>query len=483
MCPYLILFMAAGISCLAGEIKEPNVAGGFYPADREALSQKIDGFFTLVNPEPIAGDIFCLISPHAGYDFSGQIAAYGYKLIKDKPYKVAIVLAPSHYYPLNGVSVYASGVFRTPLGDLQIDEDFASKLTGKCENISFQPLAFQKEHSLEVQLPFLQKSLADFKIVPIIVGQCDFQTLQNLSNLLVSAIGRRKDVLLVASSDFYHGYDWQEAEAVDSLSISSLEEMSAQDTYDKLTGGSIQMCGGLPVVTAMLTSEALGHKKIKILKHTNSANVTGRKIKGSWTVGYVSAVIDQEKSEADMLNDNQKKRLLEIARKTIEEYLTTSKIPEFKEDDPKLKEIRGAFVTLHKHGYLRGCIGNIIGQEPLYLTVRNMAIESATGDPRFPKVTKDELKDIEIEISALSPLKKIKDISEFELGTHGVIVRQGWHQGVFLPQVAIETGWTKEEFLSNLCAQKAGLPADAWKFEATEKFIYSAVVFSEKEFR
>lgn len=182
-----------------------------------------------------------------------------------------------------------------------------------------------------------------------------------------------------------------------------------------------------------------------------------------------------------MLDTSQKKRLLEIARQSITEYLSSGKRISLNEDDPKLNEISGAFVSLHKHAELRGCIGNIVGQRPLVETVRDMAIESATGDPRFPKVETNELKDIEIEISVLSPLRKITDINEIKLGVHGVLVRRGWQSGVFLPQVATETGWGKEEFLSNLCAHKAGLSADAWKDPKTEIFIFSAFVFSEKE--
>jgi len=143
----------------------------------------------------------------------------------------------------------------------------------------------------------------------------------------------------------------------------------------------------------------------------------------------------------------------------------------------------GAFVTLNEHGQLRGCIGNIIGRQPLYLTVRDMAIESATGDPRFPPVNLSELKEIEIEISVLSPLEKVDSADKIQLGIHGVIVKKGTNSGVFLPQVATETGWTKEEFLSQLCAQKAGLDPRAWKDKSTELYIFSAEVFSEKEIR
>jgi AmmeMemoRadiSam system protein A len=173
---------------------------------------------------------------------------------------------------------------------------------------------------------------------------------------------------------------------------------------------------------------------------------------------------------------------LEIARSSIETYLKTGKKLEVGEKDPVLGQNMGAFVTLHEHGQLRGCIGNLIGQQPLYLTIRDMAVESATGDPRFAPVGLAELKDIEIEISALSPMQRVDSADKIEIGKHGVMVRRGFNSGVFLPQVATETGWSKEEFLDELCAQKAGLPADAWKDKSTELYVFTAEVFSEKSY-
>lgn len=187
-----------------------------------------------------------------------------------------------------------------------------------------------------------------------------------------------------------------------------------------------------------------------------------------------------------MLNDEQKKKLLKIARETIETYIKEQRVAEFKEDDPALLEHCGAFVTLrnakskpHDGESLRGCIGHIISKEPLYRLVRDMAIASSTEDPRFPPITMNELKDIKIEISVLSQPKKIKDVKEIELGIHGVIIQKGFNQGVFLPQVAEETGWKKEEFLSNLCSHKAGLPPNAWKDKDTNIYIFEAEVFEE----
>jgi AmmeMemoRadiSam system protein A len=190
-----------------------------------------------------------------------------------------------------------------------------------------------------------------------------------------------------------------------------------------------------------------------------------------------------------MLNEEQKKKLLNIARQTIETYLKERKIAKFSEDDPELLKSYGAFVTLRKPGRnkkiddvesLRGCIGHIISKEPLYKVVRDMAIASSTEDTRFPPVTKEELKDIKIEISVLSKPQLIKNIDEFELGKHGVIVQKGFNQGVFLPQVATETKWNKKEFLSNLCLHKAGLPPDAWQDKDTKIYIFEAEVFEEE---
>ena len=169
-----------------------------------------------------------------------------------------------------------------------------------------------------------------------------------------------------------------------------------------------------------------------------------------------------------------------MARNTIETFVKTGKAPDITVKDARLNEIEGAFVTIRKHGALRGCIGNIIGQEPLVQTVRDMAVAAASQDPRFPPVTVAELKDIDLEISVLSQPRRIKDASEIEMGKHGVIVSQGKRQGVFLPQVADETGWSKEEFLSELCSQKAGLPADAWKSPDTGLYVFTADVFVEK---
>ncbi len=514
---FCILIFFFTLSGYAQDIKEPNVAGTFYPEDPQELSEMLDTFFAQANPQRIDGQILVLISPHAGYEFCGGVAGYGYKLIEGKPYKTVVIIGTSHYHRFKGISVFTKGSFKTPLGIVPVDEEFTKKLLDQSKGINFAPEVFLEEHSIEVQIPFLQKVLGNFsatknggpasatkiggyanifgvnyygwKIVPILIGEADFKNCRDLADVLISAIGDRNDVLIIASTDMYHGFDYQEAEIIDNLTLSYLKEMNPDIIYNKLISGTIQLCGGFGVVTAILAAKELNYNKLEVLKYTNSAEVTGQKIRGIRTVGYFSGVITkpsissqkQEKGEG-MLDNEQRKKLLKLARQSIEHYLTTGKKLEVFETDPAFIEKSGAFVTLHKRGKFQGCIGNYGGVQPLYLTVRDMAVEAAVNDPRSLPLRPSEIKDLEIEISVLSPLKKVSSADDVILGTHGVNIKRGFRSGVYLPQVARETGWTKEEFLSRLCAEKAGLPSDAWKDKDTEIYVFTAEVFSEKDY-
>jgi len=470
-------------NCLAS-VKQPEFAGQFYPAPKEELSKMIDNFLLNATPHLVSGEIFILISPHAGYGYSGLTAAYGYKLIKGKPYKTILILGTSHHKAFNGAAAYTQGSFATSLGVLKIDDDFIKNLIGKDPDIFADESAFNGEHSVEVQLPFLQKVLPSFsasggKIVPLIIGDCSLDTCKKIVSALKETIGASKDVLLVVSSDMYHGYDLKEADQVDKLTLEMIKKMDYEGLYYSLRDTKAQACGGFAVVIALKLAKEIGYDKVEVLNHTNSAVVTGENVNGQWTVGYASSVIYNSKGE-NMLNNQQKKKLLEIARASINTYLQTGKKMELSETDSVLKQEMGAFVTLNKHKELRGCIGNFSASQPLYLTVRDMAVAAAVDDPRFSALSLSELKDVEIEISVLSILEKVTSAEKIELGKHGVLVRRGNQSGVFLPQVAMETGWSKEEFLNNLCAHKAGLAANAWKDKDTQLYIFTADVFSEK---
>ena len=471
------------LNCLAS-VKQTDFAGQFYPAQKEKLTAMLDEFLDKAAINHIEGEILVLISPHAGYGYSGPTAAYGYKLIKGRPYKTIVILGTSHHKAFNGAAVYAQGSFETSLGLLKIDEEFANNLIGRCPDIFIDESAFGGEHSIEVQLPFLQSVLGDFTaierggIVPVVIGDCSLITCKKIASLFKEVIGVRKDVLIVVSTDLYHGYDIKEADKIDMLTLELIKKMDYEGLYYSLRDAKAQACGGFATVIALDIAKEIGYDKVEVLNHTNSAVVTGESANGQWTVGYASVVVYNPKGEY-MLNNQQRKKLLGIARASINTYLQSGKKMELSETDPLLNQEMGAFVTLNKHGKLRGCIGNLSASQPLYLTIGDMAVEAAVDDPRFPALTLSELKDVDIEISVLSPLKRVDSAQRIELGKHGVLVRKGYQSGVFLPQVATETGWSKEEFLNNLCAHKAGLAQDAWKDKNTELYIFDAEVFSE----
>ncbi len=469
-------------NCFASPVKQAEFAGQFYPQDKNELTKMIDGFLEKADSKPAAGDIFMLISPHAGYGFSGQTAAFAYKLIQDKFYKTVIILGTSHHKPFNGAAVYGSGAFATSLGRIDIDEEFVNSIIGKNPEVFIDESAFSNEHSVEVQLPFLQKVLPSTKIVPVVVGDCSLDSCKKIASVFNEAIGNSKDILVVVATDLYHGYDLQEADRVDAVTLDLIMKLDYDGLYYALRDEKAQACAGAAIVIALALAKDKKCQGVEVLSHTNSAIVTGKEVKGEWTVGYASCAITYPKG-INMLSIQQRKKLLGIARQSIQTYLQTGKKLQINEADPVLNQKMGAFVTLNQHQELRGCIGNLVGSQPLYLIVRDMAVEAAVDDPRFSPLSLKELEEVEIEISALSVLEKVPSADKIELGKHGVLVKKGFNSGVFLPQVATETGWSKEEFLNNLCAHKAGLPRDAWKDKNTELYIFSAEVFSEKDLK
>ncbi len=473
---FCLVFLNA-CSSGAQETKYPNVSGAFYPANPKVLSDKIDSFLSVAVVPQIEGNIIALISPHAGYEYSAAIAAHGYKLIQGKQYKTVIILAPSHYHNFIGISIWPQGKFNTPLGDIEVDADFAIQIMKKLDGARFVPEAFAREHSLEVQLPFVQKVLPGAKIVPIVMGSPNLSNSEDLAAALTEIIGNRDDVLIIASTDLSHYKPYLNANSIDKTTIGYFQNLDCKGLWQADLSGDAELCGIGPVMVVLAYAK-YNQAKIKILKHANSGDVTGDFSK---VVGYTSAVLyggDNPKGVA-MLTIEQKKTLLKIARESMENYVKTGKRKELTVDDPVLKKHQGAFVTLNKSGLLRGCIGRIVSDSPLYEVVSDMAIEAAIDDPRFPPVTAKELKDIEIDISALSPIEEIKDVNKIEVGKHGIIMRRGFFSGLLLPQVATEYGWDRETFLKHTCL-KAGLPEDAWKDKSTQISIFSAEVFSEK---
>ena len=467
------------------EIREPAVAGAFYPDRPEVLTRDVKRYLENAKKEKVEGEIVALIVPHAGYMYSGQVAAYAYRLIEGKTFDSVVLVGPSHRALFKGASLYDRGAYRTPLGLVPVDVDLSKRMMEGRKEIQFLPEAHAEEHSLEVQIPFLQMVFKSFKLVPIVVEPYwSWETCQTLASAMAEAV-RGKKVLLIASSDLSHFHSYEKAVELDKIVLSHIEKFDAEGLNRDLKQNRCEACGGGPILSIMLAAKALGANKGKVLKCLNSGDVTGDRTR---VVGYAAAVFyktaggtgkmkEEKKVGVDLgLSDQDKKSLHQIAKTVIENKVRGKAAPEFKVESPILKENRGAFVTIQKKGQLRGCIGYIEGQGPLYKTIEEMAEAAAFRDPRFVPVTEKELPDLEIEISVLTPLKKITDVNEIQVGKHGIYIKQGWLSGLLLPQVATEYGWDRQTFLGHTC-EKAGLPSNAWKDKNTDIYIFSADIF------
>ncbi len=478
------------------QTRKPAVAGQFYPGDPVALSKQLTDFFAKAGKEPIPGKVVALISPHAGYMYSGQVAAYAYKLLEGHSFETVVVISPSHIAYFKGASIYNGGFYETPLGTIPVDTAVAGEIADACQRVLLSnkghgSVGGRGEHALEVELPFLQLVLGKFKLVPIVVGDQDLATCEALAEALIKAL-KGKSALIVASTDLSHFHPYDEAVRLDNMVMDHVNSFDPKGLFADLTSGACEACGGGPVIATMLAAKGLGANKAKVLKYANSGDVSGDK---SSVVGYMAAVMydtgsiwkGEKKSEKENvkvelnLSEDDKKTLMHIARTTIEHKVRDKKVPAFEVNSPILKEKRGAFVTIHKQGQLRGCIGYIEAIKPLYVTIQEMAEAAACNDRRFPPVSSEELDLLDLEISVLTPLERIQDVNEIQIGKHGILLKKGYHQGVFLPQVATEQGWDRTTFLNQIC-YKAGIPDEnCWKGKDAEIFVFSAEVFEEKK--
>jgi AmmeMemoRadiSam system protein B/AmmeMemoRadiSam system protein A len=462
-------------SCEGKEYRESIHAGSWYPGTEEELTDNITMYLKKARSR-IQGEVYGLISPHAGYVYSAPVAAFAYKAIKGNKYDDVIVIGPSHRHGFFGASVDTLAGRRTPLGIVEFDGAMAKALIKSSSRITHEPAAHRQEHSIEIQIPFLQSVLREFKLVEIIMGTQDYETCEILSKAIIQA-SKGKRILVVASSDLSHYHSQNEAETLDNLVIEAVAKYDPRMLYNRLSTDSCEACGGGPIVTALLVAQEFGATLAEPVMYATSGTVSGDY---SQVVGYLAAVMYNKvptRVGVDLgFSDEDKAELKEIARTSVQAAVTGKKPPEPKKVSDNLKEPYGIFVTLNKHGDLRGCIGLFVSDQPLYKSCQEMARAAALDDPRFPAVTKKELEDIEIEISILTPPEEVKDIHDIVIGRDGLIISRGYQRGLLLPQVAAEYGWTVEEFLAHTC-MKAGLPDTAYKDKDVKIHKFTAEVF------
>ncbi|HAF30138.1 MAG TPA: TIGR00296 family protein [Bacteroidales bacterium] len=470
--------------------REPVVAGSFYPDNPVALNAQLESLFAQASGVKTHDNVLAIIAPHAGYVFSGKVAASAYNQIDpDKEYENIFIIASSHRVLFNGASIYNQGDYITPLGKVNVNKELANKLINENVVFVFNPEAHSAEHSIEVQLPFLQyKMKKNFQIIPIVTGTQTLGEIKEIAKALKPYFNDKN--LFIISSDFSHYPNYNDAIHVDKITGDAVLANSVSKVIDAINENAstnvenlvTSLCGWPAVLSLLNITQNDRSIQVIPVDYQNSGDALGDKIR---VVGYHAIVFAKKKiqnmSNQFKLTNQEKEQLLELARNTINHYLITGKYLKVNESDLShaMKSDCGSFVTLHKNGALRGCIGRFVADEPLYAIVQKMAIAAATEDKRFPVVEKLEMDEIELEISVLTPLQKIESIDEIEMGRHGIYIKKGFASGTFLPQVAIETGWTKEEFLGYCSRNKAGLGWDGWK--EAEIYIYEALVFGEDD--
>lgn len=430
------------------------------------------------------GQIIALIVPHAGLVYSGIVAAHSYRLLLGSDFDKVILCGPSHRYGFEGISVSGPGVeWVNPLGKVRCNHDLCQRLIDFDSEIKSISAAHAQEHCLEVQLPFLQTVMDDFEIVPLVMGYPRANTIQVLAEALESLPADDRTVM-VASTDWQHYRPAEEGWKFDSLGIECLKSLDPDRLAHYLAAEKVEACGGGATVAVMKAAIARGANRVKVLKHGDSGDVTGDK---SSVVGYIAAVLYKSEDEDQARHEElparfelsaaNKAKLLEIARESIKEYLTSGQTLQFEVSD-ELRQPGAGFVTLEKHEHLRGCIGYTEAVMPLYQTISDCAIKAAVSDHRFPQVQPQELDSLHIEISVLTPLQLVKSLDEIEVGQDGLMIFLGPYRGLLLPQVATDYGWTREEFLQQTC-RKAGLGTDAYKSPDAKIYKFQAVIFGE----
>jgi AmmeMemoRadiSam system protein B/AmmeMemoRadiSam system protein A len=462
-------------------IRQPVVAGSWYPGEPGTLGETVDAYLEAVRP--VDGEPIALVAPHAGYSYSGQVAAHAFKQLEGLDYEVAVIIAADHAPPISRtVSVWAEGGFRTPLGLMPVHTEVARALVEADRRISFDAAAHDGEHPIEIELPFLQRACPHVAIVPVLMGSDDPATVEALSTALVAALRGRKAVV-VASSDLSHYPSYEDAVWVDRATLGAIEMAEPEGlrrTIDELMSMGVHnlatcACGEAAILVAMRTAAELGADTYRLLHYQNSGEVPGGDRQR--VVGY-GALMFWRHQEFE-LGAGARQELLRLARSAIERHLGGDLSVYRAAQDPALNRRGGAFVTLRMGGELRGCIGYLAQDTTLAEVVQDKAIAAATLDPRFPPLTPSELEAARIDISVLSPLRRVADPLQIQPGVHGVAIYHLGRQGVLLPQVASDRGWGREMFLNQLCL-KAGLPEGTWA-KGAALYAFTALEFGETE--
>ena len=431
-------------------IRQPAVAGQFYPGTAEELRAAIDG---LVDKEAVKEEVIGLVSPHAGYVYPGPVAGATISRVRFKD--TFIVIGPSHTGMGQPFAIMTEGAWRTPLGDLEIDADLGKKALGLSSFLEEDHVAHLQEHAVEVQLPFLQYFKPDIRIVPIVLAPADVSTYREIGSALARAIRELgRGVVIIASGDMTHYEPQKSAARKDRQGIDAILALDEEELLRRVRELNISMCASAPAATLIAAARELGAGGAELVKYQTSGDTGGDY---SAVVGYAGIII----RAAEM------SPLVRLARQAVETYVREGKRLRPENLVQEMEQKAGVFVSIHKHHDLRGCIGTF---EPVEGSVAQEivtnAISSATRDPRFPPVGADELDDLEYSVDVLTTPERIDGVAQLDPRRYGVIVEAGWRRGLLLPDLE---GVDAVERQIEICRMKAGIgpdePVNLYRFE------------------
>ncbi|HPB30113.1 MAG TPA: AmmeMemoRadiSam system protein B [Candidatus Sumerlaeota bacterium] len=523
MIPFLAALAGLFGACEGGEqITRPCAGAGFwFPSDPKQLTADVDRYLkeATLAPGTAPTSISALISPHAGYQYSGPMMGKAFSTIRDASFRRAVILAFSHAGGPDGrISVLPVQAYDTPLGPVSVDGELVERFLKHKDVFTTVAALHSKEHSDENQLPFLKRLFPDLPVVCLLVGPMGPDQLEHAADILSPLV--KENTLFIASTDLNHygrryGYEpfrtlkgKELADRIHAHDRQALDLMAALDVDGfrrYLNDTDATVCGRMPVELLMRILKNTGGFQGRVEGYYTSADKEGNH--ADMTCGYGAVVFAGEKGngakassenakvpaatprepdgepDPPVLNEAEQKTLLSLARDMLTGATKDRNyLPDISkyEITPSLKQKSRLFVTLTKGGDLRGCIGSVEAHMPIYEGILEHTVNAAFHDPRFPAVKASEVKDIRIEISINSPQRLVKDVGEIEIGKHGLVLEKGWNRGLLLPQVPVEWGWNREEFLSAIC-RKSGLPDGAWKDPEARLFLFSSQVFHERE--
>ena len=431
-------------------IREPAVSGQFYPSSPEELKSMIRG---MIDEKATKEDVIGYYAPHAGYIYSGPVVGATISRINLKD--TFVIMGPSHTGMGAPFSIMTEGKWRTPLGDVEIDTELAKAILANSSYLKDDQLAHLQEHSIEVQLPFIQYLRPDIKLVPITISHANAATYRSIGRAIAKAIkDSGKEVVIVASGDMNHYESQKITQTKDRQAIESIIKLEAGELLERVRDFKISMCGYGTAACLIYAAKELGNAKAELVKYQTSGDTTGDY---SAVVGYAGILIRNVKESPQV----------KLARETIESYISRGEVPQPKNIPPEMKGKAGVFVSIHKEGELRGCIGTIEpSEENIAEEIVRNAISASTSDPRFFAVTPDELPQLDINVDVLTEPELVTSEKDLDPKKYGAIVESGWKRGLLLPDLeGVDT--VKKQL--EICRMKAGIdpnePVKLYRFE------------------